>query len=81
MTAAILLIPLVWMQFSEEVKWTLTDFAAAGILIFGAGLAYELTVKRVKDQRRRLALIALLILLFLYIWAELAVGIFFHFGS
>ena len=41
-TAFILLVPLVAMQFTDEVAWDLADFVVAGILLFGAGLAYEL---------------------------------------
>lgn len=75
--AALLLItPLIAMQFTDEVKWTLSDFIAAGILLFGAGLTLELIMRKVKRTGYRIALcVAVLVILFL-IWAELAVGIF-----
>ena len=45
-TASILMIPLVAMQFSSEVNWTLFDFVFAGGLIFGTGLAYQLITRK-----------------------------------
>jgi hypothetical protein len=44
-TAALLLVPLVAMQFTEEVNWTLLDFAVAGCLLFGSGIAYVLLAR------------------------------------
>ena len=37
-TVLILLLPLITMQFTDEVIWNLADFIVAGILIFGFGL-------------------------------------------
>jgi len=44
-TALLLLIPLVAMQFTQEVVWTLSDFVFAGILLFGAGLTFVLIAR------------------------------------
>jgi hypothetical protein len=75
-TAAILLVPAVAMQFTAEVNWGPMDFVIAGALVAGTGLAYELAVRRMRSSRWRtaggLALAAALLL----VWAELAVGIF-----
>lgn len=74
-TAFILLIPLVAMQFSQEVVWTQYDFDFAGTLLFSTGLAYELVTSRASSGRYRLAFgLALGTALFL-IWANLAVGL------
>ncbi len=43
----ILLIPLVAMQFNDEVDWSLGDFILAGVLLIGAGLLYELVMTKV----------------------------------
>lgn len=72
----LLLLPLVAMQFTDEVDWTLFDFVVMGSLLFITGLCCELTLRKVKTLRHRLILCGSILLVFLLIWAELAVGIF-----
>jgi len=72
----ILLIPLITMQFSSEVNWSLLDFIVMGALLLGAGLLLEVVLRKVPKKNNRIALIAIIFILFLLIWAELAVGIF-----
>lgn len=74
--ALILLIPLIAMQFTDEVKWTLFDFIVAGVLLLGTGLLCELVMRKVKNIRFRIAICLALLVILLLIWAELAVGIF-----
>ena len=74
--AVILLIPLIAMQFSDEVNWKLADFVIAGILLLGTGLACEFILRKVKNKDNRIALCVAIIIVLLLIWAELAVGIF-----
>lgn len=74
-TALLLLIPLVAMQFTDEVVWTLTDFIFAGILLFGTGLTYKLITRKSGEIAYRFAVgFALFTGLFL-IWVNGAVGI------
>ena len=80
-TGLLLLVPLVAMQFTNEVNWTGEDFIAAGILLAVVGLLGELIWHKVENNDRRLAAIIALGILFLYLWAELAVGIFTNWGS
>ncbi|MGI4844904.1 MAG: hypothetical protein ACRYF7_16450 [Janthinobacterium lividum] len=80
-TAAILTIPLVAMQFTDEVNWTGSDFVAAGILLALAGLVLTFALRKVRTAKSRLLAIALVGLGFLYCWAEMAVGIFTNLGS
>jgi hypothetical protein len=72
--AFILLLPLVAMQFSDEVTWTLFDFAVAGALLFGTGLAYELIARKSGISAYRAAVGAALAAALLLIWINLAVG-------
>ena len=74
--AFILMIPLVAMQFTDEVDWKLFDFVVMGVLLLCTGLMCEIVMRKVKKIEYRILVCgALLVALFL-IWAELAVGIF-----
>ena len=74
--ALLLLIPLIAMQFMDEVNWTLFDFFVAGILLLGTGLMCELVMRKVMKTRHRIAICVALLAMLLLIWAELAVGVF-----
>jgi hypothetical protein len=69
-----LLIPLIAMQLTDEVNWTVLDFVVAAALYLVQGLLCEFTLRNKKQTKYRIAYCTAL-LLFL-IWAELAVGIF-----
>lgn len=74
-TVCVLLIPLVAMQFTDKVAWTLFDFIFAGALLFGTGLTYELIARRVGTAAYRIAVGIALIAAFLLVWVNGAVGI------
>lgn len=74
--AILLLIPFAAMKFGVEgVKWTAVDFAAAAILLFGAGAAIEIALRVVKRTIYRIAVCVAILIILALIWAELAVGI------
>jgi len=73
--AGILLVPLVAMRFTDEVVWTAGDFAAAGALLAGTGLLYELASSRARTIAQRVAAGVALAAALLVVWVELAVGI------
>jgi hypothetical protein len=79
-TGLILLVPLIAMQFTREVNWSLGDFVVMGILLFGMGSMFVLTARRINRKHRVAIGIAFAIAL-LWIWAELAVGVFTNWGS
>lgn len=74
--ALLLFIPLIAMQFTNEVDWDLRDFVIMGILLLSTGLAAEFVIRKVKSTESRLVIIGIILLVFFLIWAELAVGIF-----
>lgn len=74
--AALLLLPLIAMQFTRDVAWTGSDFLAAAVLLAGGGVAYEWAVRTVRRPDRRLMVIMLIAAVVLIIWAQGAVGIF-----
>lgn len=73
---SLLLIPLIAMLFTSEVDWSYTDFIVFGVLLLVVGLLTEFTLRIIKNKRWRIILIAFIILAFLLLWAEMAVGIF-----
>lgn len=79
-TGLILLIPLTAMQFTAEVNWDGFDFLVMGALLFGMGSLFVLVSRKV-PRRVRLLSAGAFLLAFLYLWAELAVGIFTSLGS
>ncbi|MBT8401198.1 MAG: hypothetical protein KJO98_12030 [Rhodothermia bacterium] len=72
---AILSVPLIAMQFTDEVAWGIGDFAFAGALLLGAGFAYELAARTSINVAYRVAVGVALAAAFLLTWINLAVGI------
>ncbi len=72
----LLLLPLVAMQFTNEVNWSVSDFMIAGILLFGTGGLIELTIRKINQVSLRVWVIFGILLVLFLVWAELAVGIF-----
>ena len=72
----LLLIPLIAMQFTNEVNWTLADFIIGGVLLLGVGLAIEFVLRKIKRAEYRIAICIGALVIFALVWAELAVGIF-----
>jgi hypothetical protein len=75
-TAVILLVPLVAMQFTDEVAWNFTDFVVVGSLLIGTGLVYELATRKIRNANYRTVIGITLVVVLLLVWVELAVGIF-----
>jgi hypothetical protein len=72
----LLLIPLVIMPFSDAVQWSVFDFVIMAVLLFFLGLGLDLVRFYAASKRLRWLLFTLVVLLFLLVWGELAVGIF-----
>ena len=72
----ILSIPLMAMQFTKEVNWTLSDFLIMGILLFITTFTIDFVLKKFKTLKSRLILVVGTLALLVLVWAELAVGIF-----
>jgi len=73
---ALLCIPLLAMQFSGDVRWSVADFLLAGFLLFFSGLVVLFIQNKVSKRNRRIGLILVVLFLLLVLWAELAVGLF-----
>lgn len=75
-TSILLLLPLIAMQFTNQVNWNLFDFLVWGVLLFATGGAIELGLRTVKTTKNRIALVLTILTVFLLVWVELAVGVF-----
>ena len=72
----ILLIPMIAMQFTDEVNWSFLDFIIMGIMLSITGLALGIIIKKIKDYKYRNIFITIIVMIFLLTWAELGVGLF-----
>jgi ABC-type Na+ efflux pump permease subunit len=70
-----MLLPLVAMQFTDEVKWDGADFAFLGALLLGVGGSYELLASKNGSTAYRAAVGVALAGAFLLVWINAAVGI------
>ncbi|MBC7453906.1 MAG: hypothetical protein H7335_09405 [Massilia sp.] len=73
--ASILLLPLLAMQFTEEVRWDLFDFGVAGALLVGTGLTFVILTRKMRNAGRRATIGIAFAAVLIFIWLELAVGI------
>ncbi|ANB18846.1 Hypothetical protein I596_2853 [Dokdonella koreensis DS-123] len=73
--AMLLLLPLVAMQFTADVRWSPFDFALMGLMLALVGGAYELAVRVARSHVYVVAFGVAVLTAFLMTWANLAVGI------
>ena len=74
-TAFILLLPLLAVQITDAVVWDLADFAVGGVLLFGAGLTYELVASKGGTIAYRAAIGVAVATALILVWMNLAVGL------
>lgn len=72
----LLLLPLLAMALTEEVRWSAMDFATMGAMLYAVVLGIELGLRRFKSPKKRILCCAGVLLGFALLWAELAVGVF-----
>lgn len=72
----LLLVPLTAMQFTSKVNWSLFDFLVMGTLLTTAGFSFDFVLRKFRAPNKRMLWIIAVIVLFLLIWTELAVGVF-----
>lgn len=73
--ASLLLLPLMAMQFTDEVQWSVADFALAAALLLGVAIPFELAVRKTMNTTYRWAAGVALAAAFLLVWISLGVGI------
>ena len=72
----LLLFPLVGTLVSNEVNWSFFDFIVMGILILSMSFGIKQVVMTTKNTNYRVLIIGMILVVFILIWVELAVGIF-----
>ena len=72
----LLIIPLIGMNFTNEIDWDLSDFIISGLILLVFSLTANFIINRISNRNRRVVYITILLILFVFIWIELAVGIF-----
>lgn len=74
--AIVLSLPALAMALGAEgVDWSASDFVIMGILLALVGLGIEAMMRFVRGWRERRIAIAGILVVFLLVWAELAVGL------
>jgi hypothetical protein len=75
--AILLSLPALAMSLGAEgVDWSVSDFVIMGALLALVGLAIEAMMRFVRGWRERRIAIGAIVVVFLLVWAELAVGVF-----
>lgn len=72
---ALLLLPLIAMQFTGEVDWEVSDFAIFALMLAAVGGFFELTVSVSSSRPYRAAVGVALTTAFFLVWINAAVGI------
>jgi len=77
---AILTLPLIATLTVSDFNWQLADFVIMGGMLFFITSALVFVLRRT-DKRYESWFVAAAILLFIWLWAELGVGVFTNWGS
>ena len=72
----VLLLPLIAMQYTDEINWQLTDFIVAGVLLILTSIAIETSLRLFSNKNHKTIFIVIILFVLLLLWAEMAVGIF-----
>jgi hypothetical protein len=74
-TLMLLAIPLVAMQYTDEVQWDPPDFLIMGVLLMATGLGLEWAIRRKGPLGLRAAWALALLSTFLMVWTNMATGL------
>ena len=72
----LLLIPLIGMTITDEINWSPFDFIFMGSLLIFLSIGINFVSNRAKNFKNRVLYIGILVIIFMLILAELAVGLF-----
>jgi hypothetical protein len=69
-TFFILLLPLIAMQFTKEVNWSVGDFVVAGMLLSFFGYIYKVLTKSSSKPIKNLVIGLIVFALFIFVWVS-----------
>ena len=69
-TFFILLLPLIAMQFTKEVNWSVGDFVVAGILLSFFGYIYKVLTKSSSKPIKNIVIGLIVFALFIFVWVS-----------
>lgn len=72
---SLLLVPFVASLFTDEVQWSGLDYLIMGVMLLAVGSGIQWVLQKFQSRRNRMIGVGLVVLLFLLVWAELAVGV------
>lgn len=70
-TLLVLLLPLIAMQFTNQVNWQLNDFVVAGVILCFFGYLYKVLTKTSHNPIKNIAMGMLVLGLFAFVWLSL----------
>ena len=79
--AALLALPALAMQWTDEVVWTTSDFVFAGVLLTALGIGVELAFRPGRTSAHTAGIALFSLMAFFTLWSNLAVGIIGHEGE
>ena len=65
------------MMITDEINWSVFDFLMMGFLLTLLSAGINFVINCTTNFKKRILYIGILLLMFLLIWAELSVGIFY----
>lgn len=74
----LLLIPFICMQLTIEINWSVIDFIIMGLLLIFFGSLIRLALKRIQTLKKRIFVILFILVSFLLLWFQLAIGLFYN---
>lgn len=70
-TLLILFVPLIAMQFTNEVNWDASDFFVAGVLLFIFGYLFKVLTKSSNNQIKSIVIGMVVLGMLVLVWANL----------
>ena len=69
-TFFVLSLPLIAMQFTKEVNWSLGDFVVAGVLLSFFGYIYKVFTKSSSNPIKNIVIGLMVFALFIFVWVS-----------